>query len=79
MSGGLAWVEVKKLDDPSIEGIPQLLQTLIQKGLNLFDHQGFLGKRQGGHRCILIANKSYLPFQVIRGQRLGVMETSRRQ
>ena len=74
-----AWVEVKDFDDPSIEGTPQLLHTLIKKGLNLFDHQGFLGKRRGGRRRILLANKSYLPFQVNRGQRLGVMETSRRQ
>ena len=51
----------------------------MEKGLNLFDHQGFLGERQGRHCRILIANKSILPFQVNRWQQLGVMEMSRRQ
>ena len=75
----VAWIEVKELDDPAVEGVPRLSQTFIEKGLNLFDHQGFLGERQGGHHRILLANKSYLPFQVNRGQRLGVMATSQEE
>ena len=57
---------------PIGESVPRLSKTLIEKGLNLFEHQGFLGERRGGQRRILLANKSYLPFQVNRGQRLGV-------
>ena len=68
----VAWVEVKESDDPIGESIPRLSKTLVEKGLNLFEHQGFLGERRGGRRRILLANKSYLPFQVNRGQRIGV-------
>ena len=68
----VAWVEVKESDDPIGESIPRLSKTLVEKGLNLFEHQGFLGERRGGQRRILLANKSYLPFQVNRGQRIGV-------
>ena len=75
----VAWVEVKESDDPTVESVPRLSQTLIEKGLNLFDHQGFLGERQGGRRRILLANKSYLPFQVNRGQRLGVEATNQEE
>ena len=35
------WIEVKNLDDPLIEGAPRLSHTLIEKGLILFDYQGF--------------------------------------
>ena len=71
----MAWVPVKfSQDSIQVQGqVLQLSQTLVKKGLNLLNHEGFSGSTVGRSYQIAICNKTSFAFQVTRGQRLGRM------